>query len=164
MQYKKRSPQIEARVADLAATFSAPDACAAYLVCDRHPADHVAYRIIGDGTPVDLTFGGLRARSEQLASGLAKLGYGPGDRIATLMSKGEDYLVTLLAVWRLGAVYVPLFTAFARGAIEMRLESSGTRLVVCDALQRSKLDGLAGAALPDLKVGQFGDAAGDLSM
>lgn len=157
-------PQIAARVADLTATFSAPDACAAQLLCDRHPADRVAYRIVGEGTPVDLTFGVLKARSERLASGLSMLGYGPGDRIATLMSKGEDYLVTLLAVWRLGAVYVPLFTAFARGAIEMRLEASGARLVVCDAAQRSKLDGLAGAALPDLKVGLFGDAGADLSM
>ncbi|WP_417210361.1 AMP-binding protein [Antarctobacter sp.] len=164
MPDRKIPPQISARVADLTATYSAPDACAAHLLCDRHPADRVAYRIIGGGAPVDLTFGALRARSERLASGLAKLGYGPGDRIATLMSKGEDYLVTLLAVWRLGAVYVPLFTAFARGAIEMRLESSGTRLVVCDAAQRSKLDGLADAALPGLKVGQFGDAGSDLSM
>ncbi|SNR81983.1 AMP-binding protein [Puniceibacterium sediminis] len=154
-------PQIAVRVADLTATFSAPNACATQQLCDRHPADRVAYRIIGGGAPVDLTFGALKARSERLASGLSKLGYGPGDRIATLMSKGEDYLVTLLAVWRLGAVYVPLFTAFARGAIEMRLEASGARLVICDAAQRSKLGGLA---LPELKVGQFGKAGADLSM
>ena len=164
MTDRQISPQIEARVADLSAAFSAPDACAVKLLCDLHPADRVAYRIIGKGALVDLSFGKLKARSERLASGLAKRGYGPGDRIATLMSKGEDYLVTLLAVWRLGAVYVPLFTAFARGAIEMRLESSGARLVVCDAAQRPKLDGLAGAALPDLKVGLFGDAGGELSM
>jgi acetyl-CoA synthetase len=144
--------------------YSGTEACAAWLLCDRHPAARVAYRIVGDGEPVDLTFGQLKARSERLASGLAKQGFGPGDRIATLMSKGEDYLVTLLAVWRLGAVYVPLFTAFARGAIEMRLESSGARLVVCDAAQRSKLDGLVGEALPELKAGQFGSAGVDLSM
>ena len=164
MPNRELTPQVTARVADLTAIYTDPDACAAYLLCDRHLADRVAYRIIGHGAPTDLTFGALRARSERLASGLSKLGYGPGDRIATLMSKGEDYLVTLLAVWRLGAVYVPLFTAFARGAIEMRLVASATRLVVCDAAQRSKLDGLAGAAMPDLKVGQFGDAGGDLSM
>lgn len=164
MKTNELTPEIRARVANLAATFSAPDACAAWLLCDRHPADRVAYRIVGNGGTVSLTFGALKARSERLASGLAKQGYGPGDRIATLMSKGEDYLVTLLAVWRLGAIYVPLFTAFARGAIEMRLEASGARLLVCDAGQRGKLDGLAGMAMPNLKVGQFGDAQSDLPM
>ncbi|SMX31407.1 AMP-binding protein [Actibacterium lipolyticum] len=164
MPNRELTPQITARVADLTGTYTAPDACAGFLLCDRHPADRVAYRIIGEGAPVDLTFGALKARSEKLASGLSQLGFGPGDRIATLMSKGDDYLVTLLAVWRLGAVYVPLFTAFARGAIEMRLESSRAKLVVCDASQRSKLEGLVGDALPDLRVGQFEEVDCDLSM
>lgn len=146
-------PDIDARVKELVSIYTAPDASICNLLCDRHPATDTAYRIVGkDGATVFVTFAHLKARSEKLASGLAKLGYGPGDRIATLMSKGEDYLVTLLAVWRLGAVYVPLFTAFARGAIEMRLESSGATLIVCDAAQRSKLDGIIGTALPHLRV------------
>ncbi len=151
---------VAARVRELAAIWSAPDAGAAHLLCDRHPADKVAYRVVPrEGETRALTYGQLRARSEALADGFARMGLQPGDRIATLMSKGEDYLVTLLAVWRLGAVYVPLFTAFAPPAIEMRLQASGAKLIVADAAQRAKLDRVL-ADMPALKLA-VSDAPGE---
>jgi acetyl-CoA synthetase len=55
------------------------------------------------------------------------------------MGKSRVYLVTVMAIWRLGAVHVPLFTAFAPPAIAFRLISSGCKLVVCDTAQRPKL-------------------------
>ncbi|PND33683.1 AMP-dependent synthetase [Achromobacter pulmonis] len=159
MKEPQYSARIQQRLDELITTYRAPDATASYLLCDRHDPEAIAYRIVsGDGMSDALTYGRLRERSERLASSMRKQGYGVGDRIATLMSKGEDYLVTLLAVWRLGAVYVPLFTAFAKPAIEMRLANSGAKLVICDEVQRSKLDGLAGEKLPGLRVLTAGDA------
>ena len=87
----------------------------------------------------DLTYGELRLESEKLASAFSTLGIRPGDRVATLMGKSREYLVTLMAIWRLGAVHVPLFTAFAPAAIAMRLEGSRAVAVVCDAGQQHKL-------------------------
>lgn len=55
------------------------------------------------------------------------------------MDKGTDLVVLVVAIWRLGAVYVPLFTAFAPQAIALRLEGSGARVVVVDPAQRHKL-------------------------
>lgn len=81
------------------------------------------------------------------------------------MGTGEDYLVALLATWRLGAVHVPLFTAFAPPAVEMRLAASGAKLVICDAAQRAKLDRVQ-EEMPGLRVA-VSDAApqgGDLSL
>ena len=128
------------RVRSLLALYGDPRACAADLLCDRHDPSAIAYRLIGpDLAARDLTFGDLRAKSESLAAGMAALGVGAGDRVATLLGKGEALLVTLVAIWRLGAVHVPLFTAFAAPAIAMRMDASGTRLVVCDAIQRLKL-------------------------
>jgi len=43
------------------------------------------------------------------------------------MPKRPELVVTVLAIWRLGAVHVPLFTAFARGAITLRVESAAAR-------------------------------------
>jgi acetyl-CoA synthetase len=48
---------------------------------------------------------------------------GGGDRVAGLMPRTPELLVTILATWRLGAVYQPLFTAFGPKAIEHRLNS-----------------------------------------
>jgi acetyl-CoA synthetase len=55
------------------------------------------------------------------------------------MDKGSDLVVLIVAIWRLGAVYVPLFTAFAPQAIALRLEGAGARVVVVDPGQRHKL-------------------------
>jgi acetyl-CoA synthetase len=60
--------------------------------------------------------------------------------VATLMGKSQEYLVTLMAIWRVGAVHVPLFTAFAPPAIAFRLAGSKAKVVVCDPSQRAKLE------------------------
>lgn len=137
--------ELEARVEELLCAFNGNEACASYLLCDKHPKDKVSYRIVErNGQVKVVTFGQLKDRSEKLADGFQKLGLEPGDRVATLMNKGEDFLVSLLAIWRLGATHVPLFTAFAPGAIEMRLESSQAKFVICDHAQYPKLEGILG--------------------
>jgi acetyl-CoA synthetase len=44
-----------------------------------------------------------------------------------------------MGIWRLGAVHVPLFTAFAPAGIALRLTGSRAKVVVCDAEQQDKL-------------------------
>ncbi|MGW6336326.1 AMP-binding protein [Nocardia rhamnosiphila] len=129
-----------ARVRELLDAYDGPDACAAELLCDRHPADAVAFTVIdSDLSAIDLTYGELRARSERFAAALAGLGVGPGDQVATLMAKSVDLVVVLLGIWRRGAVHVPLFTAFAPPAIAFRLQASGASVVIADPDQVGKL-------------------------
>jgi acetyl-CoA synthetase len=131
----------DTRITDLLERYTGDDLCLARLLCDDHPAGDVAFTIVQpDLSTVDLTFGDLRAKSEQVASGLAALGVGMGDRVGVLMGKSEELIVALLAIWRLGAVHVPLFTAFAPAAIAMRLTASAAKVVVVDGDQRAKLD------------------------
>jgi acetyl-CoA synthetase len=119
----------------------APEACVASLLCDRHDPGSAAFLIVGpDGRAVELSFGELRERSERVAGGLASLGIGRGDRVATLMGKGLDLVTAQLAIWRLGAVYIPLFTAFGPGAIGDRLRQADAKAVICDGSQREKLE------------------------
>jgi acetyl-CoA synthetase len=131
---------IETRVSELVGVFSAPDADAAWLLCDRHQPESVAFTLVeSDGLRADLTYGELRERSERFAGVLMSLGVGPGDRVATLMGKSADLVTVLLGIWRVGAVYVPLFTAFAADAVQARLQSAGVKLVVADADQIAKV-------------------------
>jgi acetyl-CoA synthetase len=128
------------RIHELLDTYAAPDACAARLLCDHRDPELLAYRIVAADLSVqDVTYGELRRESERSAAVLKGLGIGPGDRVATLMGKSRSYLITLMGIWRLGAVHVPLFTAFAPPAIAFRLEGSGARVVVCDGNQMAKL-------------------------
>ncbi|MEV5493522.1 AMP-binding protein [Streptomyces bobili] len=129
------------RVAELTTTFAAPSLDVARLLCDRHPAERPAFTVVDAvGGAFTLTYGELAADSHRYARALQGLGVGPGDRVATLMGKSTDLVTVMLAVWRLGAVYVPLFTAFAPQAIALRLEGAGVRVVVVDPDQRHKLD------------------------
>jgi acetyl-CoA synthetase len=132
---------VDARVEELVSKFRAPSAELARLLCDDHDPDATAFVVVGvDLRTETLTYGDLRARSEKVAAGLAELGVGVGDSVATLMGKSAEYLATVLAIWRLGAAHVPLFTAFAPPAIDMRLAGSGTKVIVTDTEQRPKLD------------------------
>jgi acetyl-CoA synthetase len=125
--------------------FDAPDACAAHLLCDDHDPDAVAFTFVdGDLGRLDLSYGELSERSRRFASVLAEEGVGRGDRVGVLMGKRIELVVALLAIWRLGAVHVPLFTAFATPAIQMRLAASAAGVVVTEPDQEPKVRELAG--------------------
>src|SRR5699024_2357928 len=106
-----------------------------------------------------------RTRSERGAAALAELGVGAGDAVATLMGKSADLVCTLLSIWRLGAVHVPLFTAFAWPAIELRLTGSDAVVIVTDPGQRSKIEdpGRARIIVADGGTGTV-DHDGDLAL
>jgi acetyl-CoA synthetase len=130
----------DARISELLAVYDRPDADAAHLLCDRHPADAVAFTVVeADLSAHDMTYGHLSRESARFAAALADLGVGPGDSVAVLMGKSAELVVALLGIWRRGAVHVPLFTAFAPPAIAMRLGASAARVVVTDADQGAKL-------------------------
>lgn len=138
-------PHVSRRVQDLRKEYSGPPTSLAGLLCDRHPDDAVAVTIAqGDGTCAQLTYAELEDASRRLATVLAESGVGPGERVAVLMGKSLDLVVTLLATWRLGAVHVPLFTAFATPAVETRLAAARPMVAVTDPDQRAKLDGIGG--------------------
>ena len=95
-----------------------------------------------DGTSRDLTFAQLQSEAARFANLLTRLGVAPGDVVAGMLPRTPELLVTILGTWRAGAVYQPLFTAFGPKAIEHRLQTSKAKLVVTDAANRPKLEGL----------------------
>jgi acetyl-CoA synthetase len=131
---------IAVRMKEILDLFSAPDANASWLLCDRHPPDETALILVSpDSSVTTVTYGELADSSRRFAAVLTARGIGRGDRVATLMGKSADLLTVLLGIWRVGAVYVPLFTAFAEGAVTSRLASASVKLVVVDENQRSKV-------------------------
>ncbi|WP_144107437.1 AMP-binding protein [Paraburkholderia sp. BCC1886] len=128
------------RISALRAQYGDPTTSLAWLLCDRHDPASVAYEIVNAEFETErVTYGDLKRDSEAFAAGLAALGIGAGDRVATLAGKSREFLVALMGIWRLGAVHVPLFTAFATPAIALRLLGSEAKAVVCDVSQLPKL-------------------------
>ncbi|MBT2266074.1 AMP-binding protein [Rhodococcus erythropolis] len=132
--------EIEARVGQLAEEFGAPQADVAWLLCDRHPADRAALTVVdGPGSVTTWTYGELAEASRRVAAVLADTGVRRGDRVATVMGKSTDLVAVVLGIWRLGAVYSPLFTAFAREAVGSRLTDAAVTVVVADEDQLTKV-------------------------
>ncbi|MFD1613176.1 AMP-binding protein [Sphingomonas tabacisoli] len=118
---------------------------AAEVCCDRHasvPGRIALTHRSTSGQRRDWSYSELKRRSSQFAHVLRGLGVGPGDRVAGLLPRTPELLIVILATWRLGAVYQPLFTAFGPKAIEHRIELAKTRVIVCDQTNRAKLSGI----------------------
>ncbi|BBF99375.1 MULTISPECIES: AMP-binding protein [Pseudonocardia] len=80
----------------------------------------------------DHTVGELDARVEAAARNLADRGIGPGSRVALLMASTPEYLVSWFAVARLGAVEVPINTAYRGELLRYQLNTARVDLAVAD--------------------------------
>lgn len=76
------------------------------------------------------TYGALRAREEIVASGLALLGVGRGDRVVLLLENGVEVLDLLFACGRLGAILVPLNWRLAAREIGELVRDAEPSLIV----------------------------------
>lgn len=123
----------------LSGTLESLNACVE--CCDRHalPGRIALFWEGRDGSSETWTFIDLMQRAAQFAHFLVAQGIGPGDRVAGLLPRTPELLVTILGTWRAGAVYQPVFTAFGPKAIEHRLTTSEAKLVVTDGANRGKL-------------------------
>ncbi|MDA8307450.1 MAG: AMP-binding protein [Deltaproteobacteria bacterium] len=136
---------------------------AAYFLCDRHasiPEKIALFYEDKQGRSLKFTFRELRELSAKMAGFLQSIGIKKGDRVAALLPKTPELLITALAVWRLGAVYVPLFTAFGPDAIELRAGDSGASAVVTNAAHRPKLNDAPSCVGGNIRVITVADALG----
>ena len=81
------------------------------------------------GAVTPTTYGELDAQAARIASWLVGQGFQPGDRAAILADNDARWIATYLGVLRIGAVAVPLDTAYKAGQVRTVLENSGARLL-----------------------------------
>jgi amino acid adenylation domain-containing protein len=80
-----------------------------------------------------LTYAELEERSAGLAARLRALGAGPETAVAVCLERTADLVVTLLAVLRAGAFYVPLDPRYPVERLRFLLEDSGARILVASS-------------------------------
>jgi acetyl-CoA synthetase len=83
-----------------------------------------------DGRVRSWTLGQLKAETARLASGLRGLGLGRGDVIALYMPMLPETVAAFLAVAKIGAIAVPLFSGFGSEAVAARLQDAGASAVL----------------------------------
>jgi acetyl-CoA synthetase len=80
-----------------------------------------------------LTYGELSRRSNAFAQALRALGIGSGDRVALMLPQGFHTAIAHVAIYKLGAIAVPLALLFGVEAIEHRLAASGASALITTA-------------------------------
>ncbi|NSC20090.1 amino acid adenylation domain-containing protein [Streptomyces albus subsp. chlorinus] len=89
-----------------------------------------------------LTYRQLEERAGRFAARLRELGVAPGDRVGVCLDRSADLVVTLLAVLRTGAAYVPMDPAYPAERLAYTTEDAGVFLVVTEAAQFPEREGL----------------------
>ena len=85
----------------------------------------------GDGgESVALTWEELESETQRLTTLLAELGIGLGDRVGIFLPMIPEGAMAILAVARLGAIIVPLFSGYGPEAVASRLRDCGARLLI----------------------------------
>lgn len=106
----------------------------AHNAVSRH-LPHLAHRVAviaetEDGQHQSLTYSQLEAQIHQATHALQALGVQPGDRVGLFVPMMAETVVVLLAVARLGAVVVPVFSGYAADAVATRLADAGAQLLI----------------------------------
>ncbi len=114
------------------------DALFAPLATREGPVLHLA-----DGT--SLSGQGLHALIARLAGALRAAGVVPGDRVAVQVAKSPEALALYAATTSIGAVFLPLNTAYTAEELAYFIGNATPRLFVCDPAKAEALAPVAGA-------------------
>lgn len=98
----------------------------------NHDPTRVAVRAQKEnGETRESTFGQLLEDVERLAGALLDLGVKRGDAVAVYLPMSPEAVISLLAVARIGAIFIPVFSGYAAEAVATRLENPKPVLMIC---------------------------------
>ncbi len=92
-----------------------------------------------DGRRREFTFGEVSDRSARLAGAFAARGVGRGDVVMTLIGNRPDWVLSMVACFRIGAVALPCNEQLRAGDLRARLDAARPRLVVADERNAGEL-------------------------
>ena len=113
-----------------------------------------------DGRDVPITYGWLRDTSNRLANALRAHGISRGDRVSILLPQSPEVAAIHIAIYKLGAVALPLAVLFGVDALSYRLENSGAKALITNAWGVERIAEVRNE-LPALKLVLSLDGPGD---
>lgn len=109
---------------------------------ERSPASRLGIVAIDvEGQRRDWHFGELIARSAGLSGAFAARGVRRGDVVMTLVGNRIEWVLSLLACWRMGAVALPCNTQLRRHDLEVRVAAAAPKLCVGEEALLAELPG-----------------------
>src|SRR5215210_171459 len=118
-------------------------------VVDAAPPGGRALVALGrDGSRSEWSFGEVADAAARAAGTLAARGVGRGDTVLTLVGNRPEWVLAMVACFRLGAVVVPCSEQLRARDLRQRLDIARPAAIVCDERDRAEVD----AAAPDCPV------------
>jgi acetyl-CoA synthetase len=133
-------------------------------VCDRWAAQEPGRLAIlharPDGRDDAITYGWLRETSNRLANALRAHGIARGDRVAISLPQAPEVAASHIAIYKLGAIALPLAVLFGVDALSFRLQNSGVAALITNAQGVERIAEIR-ESFPGLKLVLSLDGAGD---
>ena len=84
-----------------------------------------------EGQTRSITYAELHRLTNQAANALRSLGLGKGDAIGIYMPMTPEIIASVLAIAKIGAIIVPLFSGYGVSAVVTRLNETGAKALFC---------------------------------
>lgn len=105
--------------------------------------------LVIDGVP--FTYGEIDRRSNAMARELAQLGVEKGQCVVTLLDTCADVFISWFAVNKLGAIWVPINTAYRGEFLRHQVVDTEARIIICDDHYLERFVHIA-VQLPDVQL------------
>jgi acetyl-CoA synthetase len=112
------------------------------------PARRALVALGRDGSRAEWSFGEVADAAARAAGALAARGVARGDVVMTLVGNRPEWVLTMIACFRLGAVALPCTEQLRAADLRTRLGVARPRLIVCD----ERNAGVLGEAAPEADV------------
>lgn len=117
-------------------------------VCDKHPADALAMvHEHHEGAVREVRWGELQVLSNQAANLLASRGVEKGDRVAVVLPPTPETAAIFFGTWKLGGILLSMSVLYGDEGIAHRIGDSEPKVLVTDAANASRFEGLEGPHL-----------------
>jgi acetyl-CoA synthetase len=123
-------------------------------VVERAPAGATALvELSREGSRREWSFGEVAEHAARLAGTFERHGAGRGEVVMTLIGNRPEWVIAMLACFRIGAVVLPCTEQLRAKDLRLRIEVAKPRLIVADERNRVELERAGGEApallLPD---------------
>ena len=123
-----------------------------YDIVEGSPGERLALvELARDGSRREWTFGEVAGRSARLAGALHRRGIGRGDVVMTMIGNRPEWVLGMLACFRIGAVVLPCTEQLRAKDLRLRIQVAQPDLILADERNRDELEAAllsAGGAPP----------------
>jgi acyl-coenzyme A synthetase/AMP-(fatty) acid ligase len=121
------------------------------------PGQLALLELARDGARREWSFGEISERSARMAGALRGLGVDRGDVVMTVIGNRPEWVLTMLACFRIGAVVLPCTEQLRRKDLRLRIDTVAPTLIVADERNRQELDAAIAAGSTRIPVAYVPD-------